>query len=230
MSLDFPGIAADRAIELGELNVPAATGAMSMTGWVNPTSQDSGDEAQLIAKGSGFSNSSKVWAAQIEDTDAPNAIRGVINTSAGIITVDGTSVFPNGVWTFWAVTYDGANIRVFFNAVQEGIGAQTGDIVTNTKATALAAVIVSSTPERELDGSIDDTRVYDRALSLAELQTMLVLLGKDNIVFGLLHRWTQAEKAPGQTATVTGSIKDFGSGQFNGDPLGTPTYIEGILR
>jgi len=229
MSLDFPGIAANRAVDLAALDLPAATGAMSMTGWVNPTSQDTGDEAQLIAKGDSTGGSGKEWAAQIEDTLAPNAIRGVINAGS-VASVDGTTVFPNAIWTFWAITYDGVNVRVFFNAVQEGIGAQAGNIVNSAKATALAAVITGGTPSRELDGSLDDVRVYDRALSQAELTTMLTLLGRDGIVLGLLHRWTMREKAPGQTATVAQSIIDFGSGQFNGDPLGTPTYIAGILR
>ena len=58
---------------------------------------------------------------------------------------------------------------------------------------------------------------------------MYTLLGVDGIVEGLLWRWAQNELSPGTAATVAGSIIDF-AGNFNGTPVNSPVYAEGILR
>lgn len=38
-------------------------------------------------------------------------------------------------------------------------------------------------------GKLEDIRIYNRVLSLAEVQTIHALRGVDNITYGLLHRW-----------------------------------------
>jgi hypothetical protein len=71
------------------------------------------------------------------------------------------------VWTHLAATYDGATLRLYVNGVQVASRAQTG------------AIIVTSSPLRiggngiwgeYFQGRIDEVRIYNRALSQAELQ------------------------------------------------------------
>jgi hypothetical protein len=109
-------------------------------------------------------------------------------------------------------------------------GAQTGNIVGSAKATRIAAVDVAGSPEREINGFMADCRLYDRALSAAELQTMYTLRGVDGIVDGLLHRWELREWVPGATAGGAGQAKDSGPGQVNGTPLNSPLGAESGLR
>lgn len=228
MALDFPGLASDREIDLGNLDLPAMTGALSLTAWVNVTNYGGGDEASILVKGDN-TGSSKDWALQAENPSS-SPLRAYLDTGAGGKAIDGTSTLTAGIWFFCAMTYDGTTKRVYVNAVEENSNtANSGDVNNSAKPTRIATV-QAGTGARELDGLADDIRIYDRALSPAELTTMFTLLGKDGIVFGLLHRWEMREKAPGQNATVANSIKDFGSALFDGSPNNTPIYIAGILR
>ncbi len=228
MSLNLPGDAADIVIDLSALDSPAGSGAMSLTAWINPASIP-GANSNIIAKGNGPSAGAKEWALEIQD-NSTSVLRGVIDTGSGGVGFDGTSVIPTATWTFAAMTYDGANKKLFVNAVQEHSSAQTGNIASTASQVYIGAVDNGGPIIREFDGVVADVRIYNRALTVAELQTMLALLGRDNIVFGLLNRWFMRELEPTATATIAGSIKDFGGGQFNGNPLNSPIYIEGILR
>jgi hypothetical protein len=80
----------------------------------------------------------------------------------------GTSAPPLNAWTHLAATYDGANLRLYVNGVQVGALAQTGNMVTSTRALRIGGNTVWG---EYFNGLIDDVRIYNRALSAAEIQT-----------------------------------------------------------
>lgn len=226
--MDFPDIVSNRTIDLGAINVPVGVDELSLCAWVFQTTQDAADEAMLIAKGDGTGAAAKEWAIQIQDTGNPATIRFTLNTGAGGNVLEGVTTLLAGIWNFIVCTYDGVDKKIFLNAVQDATEPQTGNVVTSAKAVNLAAIDATSV-KRELDGLLDDVRIYNRGLSPAEIQTMFTLRGADNIVQNLLHRWRMNELAPGVLATVAGSIIDL-TGAFNGTPGASPIYAEGILR
>lgn len=79
-------------------------------------------------------------------------------------------------------------------------------------------------------GDLEDVRIYNRELSLAEIQTIFTVRGVDGIVDGLLHRWLMNEDSPGTTASGTGTIKDIGPSGRNGTPNNSPIYRASDLR
>lgn len=77
-----------------------------------------------------------------------------------------------------------------------------------------------------IDGRLDDFRIYNRILSAAEILTIYSCRGRDNIYEGLIHRWVMNEGAPG---TAVSSVIDL-TGNLNGTAVGNPTYAASSLR
>ncbi len=224
MSLDFPNPLQSEEIhvDLSAANVPASTGELTITGWVNPDQDGLGEDQVMIAKAPDTGNSGP-FVVQFEEPDLE--FRGIINDDQ----LTGSAMLIPGDWTFVAQVYDGSDRTLFINAVLDATDSlSAGDIDTSADPLILAALDDGSI-KREFDGLLADIRVYTRTLSLAELQTMFTLLGVDGIVNGLLWRWPMRERSPGTAATIAGSIIDF-AGNQNGDPVNSPIYAEGILR
>ena len=71
-------------------------------------------------------------------------------------------------WTHLAATYDGATMRLYVNGVQVASRAQTGTIATSTNPLQIGG---DSLYGQYFAGMIDEVRVYNRALSVTEIQT-----------------------------------------------------------
>ena len=93
-------------------------------------------------------------------------------TVGGTFTVGGNrnvftrTALPINTWTHLAVTFDGAMIRIYVNGVQVATQAQTGALTTSTSA----LMIGSNAFNERFIGRIDEVRVYNRALTVAEIQ------------------------------------------------------------
>ncbi len=72
-----------------------------------------------------------------------------------------------GQWQHVAATYDGAVARFFLDGVQTASKPFTGN-VGNSNAWRLGAY--GASPAGFFDGAIDEVRIYDRALSVEEIQ------------------------------------------------------------
>ena len=229
MPLNFIGGNTDRHVDLGTLDVPASTGELTICGWVNPITVDSGSFVALFYKADSGSASGQNWGVRIRRDVNNNTLRCVLATTSTGNLLSGVTPVPVDVWTFWAMTYDGVTKKLFFNDIEDASESQSGDVANSTRPTLMAA-IDSGVIQNELDGALDDVRLYTRALTQAEITTIFNARGEDGIVADLLHRWTLDEKPSGETATVAGSIKDSGPGQFDGTPVNSPTYRDGILN
>ena len=86
-----------------------------------------------------------------------------VNTS-GDIGVNGVAAVPLNTWTHLAVTYDGATLRLFVNGVQVSTRAVTGLVVTTAGALRIGG---NSVWGEYFKGSIDEVRIYNRALTAA---------------------------------------------------------------
>jgi len=75
---------------------------------------------------------------------------------------------PLNVWTHLAVTYDGATLKLFVNGALVASKAQTGSIEVSSGALRMGG---NSIWQEWFKGAIDEVRVYNRALSQAQIQT-----------------------------------------------------------
>ena len=81
----------------------------------------------------------------------------------------GTAALAANTWTHLAATYDGTNLRLYVNGTLVTTTPWSGTITASTGALRIGANTIW--PEEAFQGLIDEVRVYNRALTLAELNS-----------------------------------------------------------
>ena len=136
------------------------TSAMTLEAWVFPTTVNN-TWRDAIYKG----NDNYYLMAMSNNASHP--VAGAILGGAY-----GEAIGPNALtantWTHLAATYDGATVRLYVNGVQVASRAQTGFIATSTNPLQIGG---DSIYGQYFAGRIDETRIYNRALSPAEIQS-----------------------------------------------------------
>jgi hypothetical protein len=133
---------------------------MTLSAWVNPAVLSDWRTVILKERPNGLS-----YALYAHNGARPAAY---INTGGADISADGSQSLPVNTWSHIAATYDGAMLRLYVNGSQVGSQAVTGNMV----ASASSLRIGGNTVWNEFfSGLIDEVRIYNRALSAAEIQT-----------------------------------------------------------
>ena len=76
--------------------------------------------------------------------------------------------WPANTWTYLAVTYDRTTVRLYVNGTQVAQPAATGAIATSTNPLPIGSDAIYG---QYFTGLIDDVRVYNTALTAAQIQT-----------------------------------------------------------
>jgi PKD repeat protein len=79
----------------------------------------------------------------------------------------GTSPLPLNTWSHLAGTYDGNTMRLYVNGVLTGTQAQSGGLTYSSQPLTIGG---NDTFQAFWQGSIDEVRIYNRALELSEIQ------------------------------------------------------------
>jgi|GEM_PF-6474414 len=87
--------------------------------------------------------------------------------------VDSLTPYPTdgNTWMHIAATYDGTTLKVYINGALDNSKAATTTIAANTTNLGIGAE-PATTPINFFKGSIDDARIYNRALTLEEIQEL----------------------------------------------------------
>jgi chitodextrinase len=203
------------------------TAAMTLEAWVFPTSTPTGWRAIVDKNVDGY-----YLMASTDNGNLPG-VGG--NWTNGNRNVFGTSVIPVNAWTHLATTFDGSTIRLFVNGVQVASVAQTAPLSPTADTLQIGADFY---PTEYFAGLIDEVRIYNRALSPAEIQVdMLTAVSgaapppqSDTVPPSV------SISSPANGATVTNTVSvsanatdDVGvaSVQFllDGSPLGSPVNL-----
>ena len=110
------------------------------------------------------------WFLNASTGSGTNRPGGGATTGGSISTVAATTSAPLNGWTHVALTYDGANLRLYINGVQVSSTAVTGTIQASTSQLWIGG----NQPYGEyFQGVIDEAQVYNRGLSATEVQTVM---------------------------------------------------------
>ncbi|MEV6932012.1 LamG-like jellyroll fold domain-containing protein [Dactylosporangium sp. NPDC051485] len=140
----------------------ASTG-LTMAAWVQPTAAQSGWRTIMHKE-------TDAWFLNAGSDSGPLKPAGGVTTGSSDSVVYGTTANPLNQWTHVALTYDGANLRLYVNGTLVSTKAKTGTL----KQTTGPLSIGGNAPYGEyFTGLIDEARVYNRALSATEVQTIM---------------------------------------------------------
>jgi len=136
------------------------TNGITLEAWVQPTAI-SGWQTAILKEGT----SALVYALYANED--PVGPAGYVSIS-GDKSVTGTGTLPLNTWSHIAMTYDGANMRLYLNGVQVRVRAQTGSTAVSNGMLRIGGNTVWG---EYFAGLIDEVRVYNRALTAAEIQS-----------------------------------------------------------
>ena len=133
---------------------------MTIEAWVNPSSGTGWRTVALKESGSGLVYS-------LYSANGASRPAGFVHTS-GDMPLNGTAAVATYAWTHIAFTYDGTAMRMFVNGLQVSMSGQMGTIAVSNGALRIGG---NSVWGEYFRGAIDEVRIYNRALSAAEVQT-----------------------------------------------------------
>jgi hypothetical protein len=134
---------------------------VTLMGWVRPTALNNWRTAILKESTNGLA-----YALYAEDNASRPA--GYVNLGANDREAKGTTALPTNTWSHIAMTFDGTAMRVYQNGLLVRTVNFTGNIITTNNALRIGGNAIWN--DEFFAGQIDDVRVYNRALSLAEIQ------------------------------------------------------------
>jgi hypothetical protein len=166
-ALSFDGV--DDSVIIADANSLDLTAGMTLEAWVNPGVMNAWESVIVKERGTG-SYSYALYAhdggSQPGGAPVPS---GNVFANNDFRTVRGLSQIASGAWTHVATTYDGVTQRIFVNGVEVASRPQTGAISVGTGALRIGGNDVWA--GEYYQGLIDEVRVYNRALTAAEITT-----------------------------------------------------------
>ncbi len=138
----------------------ALAGAFSMSAWVNPAISTTNFKSVMVK------NYTHFFYASSKGYCGNGAVLVGFVGSAGTKTACDRNPLPVNAWTHLAATNDGSVLRLYRNGVMTSSAAVTGAPIASTGTLQLGASRVSG---ESFKGKLDEARVYNRALSAAEV-------------------------------------------------------------
>jgi hypothetical protein len=138
------------------------TTGMTIEAWVYPTVAPTGWRAVVAKSNSG----GDVYYLHAGSSNNNSPATGIFSGGQERILYGGTRLTAN-TWVHLASTYDGTTQRLYVNGVQVASRAQTGNIQTSTGVLRIGASVWGE----YFQGRIDDVRIYNRALTAAQIQS-----------------------------------------------------------
>jgi lysophospholipase L1-like esterase/chitodextrinase len=102
-----------------------------------------------------------------------------VNTTNGYSALPAAGVAPLGQWVHVVGTYDGSFVRLYVNGVQRFATPHSGTIAPDTTGITVGASHndAAHTPSEAFPGSVDELRIYQGALSAAEVTSLYQATG-----------------------------------------------------
>ena len=144
------------------------TTGMTIEAWVNPAALSGWETVVLKERGAGLLSYGLYAHDGGIEAGGEEVPAGYVRAGAADRAVRGTVALPQDTWTHLAVTYDGDTQRIYVNGVEAGSRAQTGPIAVGNGALRIGGN--NAFTNEFFSGVIDEVRIYNRALTAAEIR------------------------------------------------------------
>lgn len=138
--------------------------AITITAWIKPIST----AGQYIVHKAATAGGGGPYSLDIYSGTIRVLLYGVNNN---YLELSGTRPIRRGVWQHIAVTYDGKMTRLYYNGQPDGAAATTGRIDTSNKGLEIGTYLWGQ-PTPYYEGTIDNIRIYKRALDASEIGSL----------------------------------------------------------
>lgn len=144
--------------------IPSSTGSFTVSMWLKGVATAGDGYAYGIIRSNVNTIGGSVYWLGIRDTGKySTAVNGNFTQGSTTVTASGST------WVHLAITYDGSKQTTYINGAQAA--TYTFGAITNT-ASGTRTLVGSYAGYRALQGSVDDIRIYNRALSATEMQNI----------------------------------------------------------
>ena len=146
--------------------------AITVSAWMKAKTFASENYNPIVARDEAGGTLNDVFALMARDAVVGNEASFRIYVGAGNtkVTARSSISLSTDTWYHLVGTYDGAAVRVYLDGIEKGNTAQSGTL--STEATRIALGRFSNNDYVNFDGLIDEVRIYDRALSPAEITAL----------------------------------------------------------
>lgn len=168
-------VSAGTADTMLQENLPWSTSV-----WFNANTigTDGNQVDRLVGKE--VSGGSRVYIGLLNDA-TPNTLNFVVTGSVPMLARSAANSIRTGVWHHAVVVFDGsttaANQRIYIDGIEVGHSVNTNGTTPTDNSTGTITLGNRVDGLRPLDGTLDDVRIYNRALSADEVK-QLYLMGR----------------------------------------------------
>jgi hypothetical protein len=156
--LTFDGV--NDRVQVADSSSVDILSAITISAWVKFTP---GKPWNVVVLKESASND-HTYALWISPTGQITAAFALSDGARGVSSPD---LFPADTWTYVTVTYDGVFMRLYLNAVEVATNSASGTFANTAEPLWIGG---DQWAGDEFTGSIDEVRLYDRALTVAEIQ------------------------------------------------------------
>ncbi len=188
------------------ISIPDATSLkptrITVSAWVNPSFL-LGSDMYIVEKSAGAGYSGD-W---LLDITGAHKFRWNISTGSGwAASLDSATTPVIGTWYFVTGTFDGSTVNLYVNGALESSSAVSGSLQSQTNAINIGE---SQDIQRPFYGTLDEVRIYNRALTGEEINNLLQKI---------------VGTPPGTVMSFAGSTVPMGWLEANGSAISRTKY------
>ena len=169
--LDFDG--SDDYVDVGLLDVSG--GAMTLSAWIyaDNLSNCVARDCRILSKATGTAETDHYFMLSTIQGGADTRLRFRLKTDDVTSTLIASSGdLPENTWVHAAAVYDGSNMLLYLDGALVGSIGKAGSLTPNAAVPVWIGGNPPSSSERPWDGLLDEVRIYNRALSVGEIQNL----------------------------------------------------------
>ena len=170
-AVSFDGV--NDYVDVGVIDI--AGNAMTLAGWVNSSqlAVTPDNDGRIISKATGTTEADHYWMMSTIKSGTTSRLRFRLKAGGATSTLIASSGdLTENQWFHTAAVYDGVTMKLYLDGVLVGALSKAGSIATGGSVPVWIGGNPTDPFVRPWQGGIDDVRIYDRALSAAEVAAL----------------------------------------------------------